>query len=128
MTDTETKKNNEIDYDAIEAKETQRVLDSIARFRDGLDALKSTEGAECGYQYEQLLAACVDGQLALADFVHGMSGFFEDMWPKPVGQTVNEAVAGVRGSAYALASVYGLVTRIPEDPAASQPIVSGNAA
>lgn len=111
MTDTTTA---EVDYEAIEAEETQRVLDGIARFRQSLAALKDTEGAECCYQWEELLAACVDGQLALADFANGIAAFIGDCWPTAIGNAADNAVAQARGSAYALAAVYGQTLRVPQ--------------
>jgi hypothetical protein len=124
MTDTTNTINAVVDHDAIEAEETQRVFAAIAHFREGMAALKATEGAECNYEWEALLVACVEGQLALADFADGISAFIGDCWPKAIGSAADDAVAQSRDGAYALAAVYGQTTLISQVEYLGVPVTS----
>lgn len=117
-----TDNNDEaIDYDAVEAAEQQRVRDAIAAFRESLQSLKATEGAECNYLYEELLAAFCEGQLALADHLRGMSYFIVDMWPGKVGKAAEETAEKAEEAAFATASLTGLVGHVPQVPDPGHP-------
>ncbi|MEU6858495.1 hypothetical protein AB0B28_06440 [Glycomyces sp. NPDC046736] len=112
MTDTTTA--TAIDYEAIEAEETRRVHDAITRFREAMEALEATEGAECSYQWEELLAVCVDGQLRLAEFYRGVTLFIGDMWPAEIGRAAAAAASQARQCGYAMAAVSGQTAHIPQ--------------
>lgn len=124
MTDTNTASNTVVDCGAIEAEETQRVFAAIALFREGLAALTSTRGAECSYEWEALLAACVEGQVALADFADGIAAFIGDCWPTAIGNAADIAVTQARQGAYALAAVYGQCAHIPQVEDYGVPVTS----
>ncbi|MEU6246120.1 hypothetical protein [Glycomyces sp. NPDC047010] len=126
MTDTTSTASG--DDDAIEAEETQRVHDAITAFREGLATLKATEGAECNYQWQALLAACVDGQVALTEFAGGIAAFIGDCWPTAIGNAADEAVAQSRRGAHALAAVYGQCTHVPQVEDLGVPVNAAEAA
>lgn len=120
MSDTQT--HGDTETDAVEEAERQRVRDSLAAFRAGLEALDATDGADCTFLYVEILEALVEGQRRIADHIRSYTYFVEDLWPDPIGAHAVSTGVQATACAYAVAAMYGQVTAIPEDPNKSLPI------